>query len=183
MKIQSNSKIKNKKILVVFVLLFTVLVGAGVWWYLNETNGPKREDTLTTEGIDYGPPSDEQKKTGDEIKRNNVDVDAGDEKPASSDKNTVTVTISSPDIESGQTLSVRAFIDRVIGDGTCTLQLTKTGSAAVVQKVGVQPMANTTACKLADIPTTDMAKGIWTVSVAYENKDQKGSAKKEITIK
>lgn len=182
---------QNNKTISILVVLVIFCIGA-YWYAHNQSNMPWNQPNNKNK-IDYSPTTNEQKQAGDQIKRQNVDSNENTEspipsiKPSSSteptnaQKTPVSVVITSSDIQTGQRLTINAYINKAVGDGTCTLKLTKQGSQQVIQYAHVQAQASISACE--GFTVDNIENGTWIAKVSFENDTYSGIATKEITLK
>ncbi len=196
MKIQKTHNNKKK---VVAVFVSAVLVAAMIYglaafsfklWPFTDTGHEATQ---------------EQKEAGYDIKEKNLESSISNEKdkeedttpkaPAGSDpspqptpdpnsgKSRIGMDISaiSADKSSGF-LYVRAFIQQVTSEGTCTLSMSHSSGKTYSQVVGVQPGPSTSSCKGFNIPLADLPTGTWNITITYDSTSITGSANKEISI-
>lgn len=153
-------------------------------WKATTTN------TSTTKGVDYNPPTSEQKKAGSQVKQESLDASNGkttnqsDTPPAptphTGSKSTVGVSITASS-QNGTTYQIRSQIDTPTDTGSCTLTLTK-GSATVTKTADIQALAKVSTCKGFDIPTSELSPGTWQMTLHFANDTLTGSTSGTITV-
>lgn len=129
--------------------------------------------------INMDPPTEEEKKAGDEQKDKIVYEQQNP--PKATDTASIVIVDAS---QYNNAVEVRAFINnRIDQDGTCTVTFTK-GSATVTRTRTATPDASTSQCGLFSIPTGEFAgKGTWNLTVSYASGSAKGEAKTEVTLR
>jgi hypothetical protein len=80
-------------------------------------------------------------------------------------------------------ITVGGYLDGIVeDDGTCTLTLTKGGTAVKTSQPGTSDMASTD-CAGLSIPRSKLAPGTWTAVVTYRSRTSSGSsAPKEVRV-
>lgn len=189
MKINKSSG-RNKKKTAIFIAL-CLIVGASTWFLYFSRQTPTLQNTNEqsrgSNSVDYGDATDEQKKAGDEIKKQSIDADS-DQTSSDSNKNNsqtttkknVQVSITSLDTQSSTTAAIRAEIETVVNSGTCTLVLSKEGSPTITKTSNVQASANISGCGAFNI--SGIAKGTWSASVSFDNDTMSGLTTQKVTI-
>ncbi|HEX6416342.1 MAG TPA: hypothetical protein VFZ62_02340 [Candidatus Saccharimonadales bacterium] len=183
MRIKQSS---NKKKIIITSIAIAVLVAAGASaYFLNQ--GSNQEDRPENTP-DYNAPSDEQKNAGakakeDFIKRQDEAEKNKDQDGQNGSTGTpVGLTISSAG-QNGSTLQIRTIIEALDDNGTCSLELTKTGADVVTQEAGTQILGSYSVCKGFDIPTEGMQKGSWQAKISYKGSNgQSGSAQRAVEV-
>lgn len=180
------SKFKNKKVkkLLPALVLATLLIGSGIYLYSDRNKTTRVEDQITavdTDGIDYGPPSEELVKGTEEHKAN-----LGNNSSASaagnngSGKKAVTPFISYAGY-SNSNVEINSYVNGIVENGgTCTLTLTN-GSQKVTKQVTGEKDANTTLCP--QFVVSGLAIGEWTATVTYNSATAEGISAKSNPIK
>lgn len=193
MKIKRQYSSNRIRLFIALAILLLLCLGAGGAFYVWSKNNA-RLDQRPVNSTNYGPATSDQKKNGDNIKANNTrsttdsksTLSGSDQPPAptpiaGSSKKSVQVSFTSAN-QNGSTFQTRIQIDTVVNTGTCTLTLSKPGSADVVKTAGVQPLASTSTCQGFDIPTSELSSGTWHMNLSYDSSDFTGVAQKDITI-
>lgn len=190
MKISSPTH--RRRNLAIASLLALVVIGVGVAAAYHYRLGPFKK-AVAPASINLAPPSPDQKKAGDFSKQNTVQPSAkqspsGSDQPpppvpqtgTSKDKVNVTITAAN---QTSSTYQIRALIEAVVSNGTCTLTLTNSGGQSVVQTAGVQALSTTSTCKGFDVPLSSLSPGTWNLVLSYDSPTLSGSATKSITVK
>ncbi|EDK72668.1 hypothetical protein TM7_0169 [candidate division TM7 genomosp. GTL1] len=190
MKIIKKSS-KKKKVLFAAMVLALVFGGGVVFAAINKV-GPFAGQTSTDANnqINYDPPTDEQKESGDQAAdKENADTSEDlPAKPSGNDESTtppadtqkVGVQITAANQNSGQ-LQVRTII-QTVNPGTCTLKLSRSGSQSITQTAPTQPLSSTSTCQGFNVSTSGLAKGAWHLTVTFKGANQQGTATEEVTI-
>ncbi|HRF28121.1 MAG TPA: hypothetical protein PL051_00560 [Candidatus Saccharibacteria bacterium] len=152
----SMQKSTSKRNIILIVLGAVLLIALGIAAYLYFT--PK---TATTEPdtTNYAPPTSEETKQGQDIKKQIVEEDLSKNEQADTPKKTFSQQITTAEKTDG-TLYVRNEIAGVYQSGTCTLTLVN-GSKTVKKTAGVQALAKTSTCKGFNIPVSELSSGTW----------------------
>lgn len=194
MKINTQSKKPLKIALLVGVILIIILGASALYFY--KFNGkifgwsPVAASNST---VDYNPPTQEQIDAGNQIKEENTKQDESkpnennntpSDQPANTpaQQNTVGMNITAAN-QNGSMLQIRTLINIVSSSGTCTLNLTKSGSPTVTKTANVQALPSSSTCQGFDVPVAELSSGTWTATVQYTNGATKGSATQNIVVK
>lgn len=155
--------------------------------------GPFKKD-VTDSTINLHPSSEEQKKSGADIKQNSASNpddkqnSSGSDQPTTpiaqegSSKGKIDMTITAAN-QSGSMLQIRTLIGALVNTGTCTLVLTSALNSSVTKSSEVQPQSNTSTCKGFDVSTTELSPGEWKATITYDSDTLTGSASTTISIK
>lgn len=179
MKIKNRQK--NLKKISLGVITFVVLAGAygslaffNQWW-------PFVED-IHREPINYNPPTSEQQKAGEQASEEaKKDDEISNQTTPSNESNATTVTITSLN-QNNSILQVRTFI-HTIDPGICTATLTRDAHTPIEKTAETQALANGSTCRGFDIPTGDIAKGEWILTIKYKSSNNtQGSIEENVTI-
>lgn len=182
-KSQKNLKTKLYAVIVVVVLLLSLLAvylyyfkGTIFGWSLY--SAPK-----TASSINYDEPTDDQKKSGQNIKEVSTDTTKTDSsdtptkpEPQSNGKSSVSLTITTADNQN----RLRVLIGAVTNSGTCTLTLSK-GTETRTYTVGVQALKGESTCMGFDFPSP-LSAGTWLAVIHFENSVLQGDTKQDILI-
>lgn len=174
-------KNKNiKKYVLVFLAAALLLVGG---WFGYKTYKDRSDNNNWKDGVNYSPPTDEEKAVGDtqkeEVDRKEESQNKPDDSP---DKKSVTVIITDAGQYDG-IIEVRSFVPDFFQDGTCTTTFTK-GSRTFKKEMPARTDSSTTICmnpllKRSEFPVP----GVWQVKVTYSSKDAQGvSETQNLTI-
>lgn len=175
------NKPSNKKV-VMFITLGAILLAlaytAGAYTYKWYPFHPKPESAKEqVNSVNYDEPTKEQQNAPTEM------TEEGSKNiPAQSDKDTVTVAITSSQIDPSGALRIGTIIQALVSSGECTLTVKKSNQDIDVQKTGVQAMSNSSTCKGFTVPPSKLSSGTYTISVSYVNGANKGSASMEVVV-
>jgi len=187
--LHTSQKRSNKKPLVIIVSIFIAIVAGWLFyahhyqtWPFHSADKPKTSPT--SHKIDYSPPSDDQTKSGADVKSqiadDSKDSKSPTESPSTTQQDTLGVTITT--VQPGQTVRVRAIIDAVASSAKCTLNMTGPNGKTYSATASVQPMASSSTCQGFDIPMTSLASGDWKVTITVTDGTITGSATTEKTL-
>ncbi len=146
-----------------------------------QDNADRPENTVS-----YDPATEEQKKAGEEAKKEALAQQEAREKqnqsptPADEGK-TIDMTISSVS-QSGGMLQIRTTIETRDSGGKCVLTLSKEGRPNITQEAGTQIQGSYSVCKGFDVPTASLAKGSWRAVVNYTSSGGKGEASQQVDV-
>jgi outer membrane lipoprotein-sorting protein len=175
----------KKSSAIITLVILTLVVGGLAWKHFssNKSQGASQP----TETINYNPPTNEEKKAGDnvDIKKNTPPTTS--QPPSQTSTNEVSgsasVAITDANVYNGQ-VEVRAFVSNMIADGTCTY--TFTSSTKTITKTSpAKADVSTTNCLTLDFNVSELSGyKKWVVTVKYENqqKTASGSTQTELNI-
>lgn len=171
MKIKKN-KTRKKKTSLLFILLITIAL-LGILYYaffvkggifgLNQMNSPH---------INYAPPTDQQKRAGQQKKEESIVNDTDDPQKESVDQSSVSdrdnpsITITSTN-QNGSLMQIRSMISSITETGSCTLILTNQEGSKVTKESNVQAYPSYSTCKGFDVPITELNPGKWSILLTY----------------
>jgi len=170
MNITKKSKsTKKKTILLVCIVIFALLIGAGTLtysFYVHNTSRTSSESSKSTDPNQNDPTYSTEK---------NEVTKPTPEETENAQKNLPVVIASAGKIDN--TVEVRAFVSGIIeGNGTCTATFTK-GSLTVTRSSKAFIDATTSQCEPIVIPVSEFQqKGIWNLVMTYVSPDAKGSS-------
>ena len=182
-----NKKVSKKSIIIVAGILLLVGIGAGAYFILQ--NNADRDTNRSVNDVDYGKATDEQIKTGEDIKDNSNPDDpnqvGSDKAPQptpgeNGNKAAAPVTITAS-VQNGNVIQVRTLISVMTDTGECVITFTQQ-STTVVKKAPVQSLPNGTTCAGFNIPVSELGVGTWQYTVTFENETMKGSTASNITV-
>jgi len=195
MKTKKSLTNKPTKRLIVIIALAAILVfGGGVFVYAKFINQPATQsETKPINSVDYSTPTTDQQESGESIKDNSVNNessgDSGSDQPPAptpqqEGKAVVEIIIPSKNIDPvTKILRVSSQISAKVATGTCTLMLTKAGSATIVKTAdSFQAGAQISTCKGFDINTSDMSTGTWNIDLVFENATLYGHVTETVNI-
>ncbi len=170
---KTNKYQKNKKIYIILGIALFIICGSVfgiVLW--RRSQQPESQITDSSEKIDYGPPTDEQKQSGEDIKT------SVSQSAASADFG---VIISAANVN-GDIIQIRGMISGLVSnDGTCDLTLSQAGVS--VQKTAptyALPVSST--CQGFDINRSELSTGTWDINLTVTVNGQAASAVGQVTL-
>ncbi len=177
-------KIKKPKILILTLCLVALVASAaGAYTVYNHrhassqataSNGGK---TRGVNSVNYNPPTEAQKKNGEQIKEEATSTkDSSNTGSSGTTSTTGSISISRvSQPSSGQPVSVRTTVEG-LPSGTCTITFTLNGQPAVTKTVAIVAGATFYTCQPLDVASSDFStSGTWTVSVFASNASAKTS--------
>lgn len=177
-----NKKLKSKNIILIAVaLLFAAIAGGYIYLFPHSpAEGVTTiSDPAKINDVNYSKATDEQVNAGYEAKKRSLESTPT---PAPSTSSTAPqVSIVSKNQSNGK-LSVRTMVDTVIDGGTCTFTMTKPGSTTVTQQADTQSLGSYSVCKGFDVPTADLDKGDWTITIKYQKDTATSSTTGVVTV-
>lgn len=168
--IKYMTKIKNKKTLV--ILMIVVLFGAlGGFYYLKHKNN----DNTAGSGINYGPPTQAEKKDSEDNKKT-IDERENQSTNASSSKFKAVTPVIASYGQTNTAVEVSARVPGVLEEsGTCTLTLAK-GSVKVVGSRTASPNVSEMSCGFISIARSKLSAGNWSATVSYSSSKARGTS-------
>jgi flagellar basal body-associated protein FliL len=182
MKYSSTSAQKRSKRTLVIILVLVLLAGAAfAYWRLSATDDEAPQNTDES-FINLDPPTEEEQRSGDEIKDELIaDDEDGTPSRPSGQKQPANVTI----VDAGQygsEVEVRAFVTNVLAEGTCSYRFSR-GSTIIDRQTAATPDATTTICRNLTLDRSDFpTAGDWQLTVSYESPDHFGSNQTTLTL-
>lgn len=171
-KIKTHFNI-SKKVLILGLVGALVLGGGALAFFKNRsenqrTASSEQDDEKGVNEVNYDPPTEEEI---DETKRQKEEIikkyeESQNQQPSS----VINVTISRANQSgNGQPLSIRTIVDGTT-NGTCEVNLKKSGQATVSKSFPIGVEATYAVCQGADIPAGDFgAEGDWTLEVVAKS--------------
>jgi hypothetical protein len=161
---------KNKVLLAIVVLL----VAGFIYWVA--AIRPSKHASTPVGGVNYNPPSQQDKQAGEDAKKTVEDRSTG----ASQNSGLVNANVI---ITSLTTSGVRGYVSNVFEDGgTCTLTLTKGTDKITATSTGVADV-NKTTCAPISIDQSQLKSGDWTAVLSYTSAKASGSsAPQKLTV-
>lgn len=160
---------KRVAIIISVTVAALIIAGGTSAYYLSQASPQSKNDNVSTPNntVDYGAATDEQKKAGEDAKKDFLERTEGESETPTQSSGSSSVSISSVN-QSGTTLSIRTVISiSVQATGSCKLTLSMSGQADIVRTTDVQDMGSYATCKGFDIDTSSMAKGAWKISLYF----------------
>jgi hypothetical protein len=163
----NRSHSRKKIAITISVVVALIVAGGAAAYYLSRTSSQSKNDNVSTPNntVDYGAATDEQKKAGEDAKKDFIERTEGESETPTQSSDSSSVSVSSVN-QSGATLSIRTVIS-VQTAGSCKLTLSMSGQADIVRTTDVQDMGSYATCKGFDIDTSSMAKGLWKISLYF----------------
>lgn len=181
---QIRSK-KTKKRTTVLLSVAVLILAALLALYLLVIRDDTVSNSPPTDGINYNPPTNEEKAAGDLIKDSVDEEDARQNnsgEDTDNDKKTVSVIITDAS-QYDNKVEVRSFIPNHFHDGTCIIKFTKL-NYELTKKTPAYRDVSSTICTNPDISRSEFQEnGDWKVEVKYESEDAEGvSETQTVTI-
>ena len=179
--------VKNKKLFTIIIILLLI----GLTMFILEKskitnfyeNAPEVSNTNSNQPIiNLDPPTDEESKSGDDIKEDIIKNEAEQQQNPTSDKTKAEVVI----VDSTQydnEIEVRAFVSNIIEDGTCTYEFTN-GADKLSETMPATADASSTPCMTLIVPRSEFTKsGTWNLIIRYDNSTATGSSNSTVEVK
>jgi hypothetical protein len=170
----------NKKVAIITVV---VLACAGIGGYAlwqKHTNDDRKASGKTTNigGINYGPPTDEDKKETEQHKKDLQQQNESQSSSASS--NSSGLKQASVVITYASSSEVRGYVGNAFEDGgICTATFTKDSSKVTATSSGFMDVNKTTCTPIA-INQGRLTSGSWNVVLSYRSSNYSGSSASQI---
>jgi hypothetical protein len=178
--LSKRAGIKSPRAKKLIVILIAVLMLIGIPIFVLErtntinliqdgTNVPSEED-----GINYGPPTEEDKKSTEDHKDDIVKNQDSQGQSGNNGSSTTKKAVK-PVIGSVSSTDVRTIIPEVIENGgTCTATFTRAGQATVTKSATAVANAQNTICNVS-FSGTPVGTG-WKVTVLYQSSTSEGTS-------
>lgn len=190
MKIVKKQKSPVKIVLISLAAL--LLIGAAGYYAYSLTN--PSEDIDKSDEISFDPPTEDQTKAGEEIKKEVIenssdeDLPAKEDSPASSPDRSTTnpsntrldTVLTAKEVHDG-TFYLRNEISTLHSDGKCTLTM-RNGNKVVTKTSGIQALAKISLCKGFNIPVSELGSGTWSIDLRVQANNRTGNITDSITI-
>lgn len=182
-----HKKLANKKTIITAVIVVVLLFGYGVFafatnnWPFHVTQDiitPVYKPSSNNGDTQQKPADDDTYKSPTDKTPPKYDTPKGEETPA----NTLTGVINYKNISDGN-LTIRNTIDQKITTGNCKLVLTSQSSGKMVTRTAdviANPSSST--CKGFSVPTSDLSRGVWDISITIISGDQKGTLRSSVDV-
>ena len=174
-KKKNKKNIKKSLLILSGVAVFVLVAGAAGWFFIYAHQVPPQIVTQPVGSIDYGPPTDAQKKEAEEqkdaiLKNNDATGQPTGEPQQNSSDFTINITRAGQ-ASAGQPVAVRALITGV-NSGTCTFTFTKNGQPSITKTSNIAYEATTSTCG-TDVSISEFGQtGEWrlTAKAVYSGK-------------
>jgi hypothetical protein len=167
----------NSRVFLIIALLIVLATG-GVFAYRRFATVTPAKDP----SINYGPPTVEEQRAGDEQKEKIVEEDKKQPSPTPQSPTKAEVVIVDASQYGGE-IEIRAYVSNIYADGTCTATFTK-GTQKVEKEGDAFKEATNTQCKTITIPRSEFpSAGTWNVTVAFSSASSSGEATGTIQVK
>lgn len=174
------NKPKNKKTIIVLGLSAVLLIGAAYAglafmykWYPFQVSPQPIEEQVNN--VNYEEATKEQQSAPTEMTE-----EGSKNLPQDTEQNTVSVAITSSQIDPSGALRIGTIIQTLVSSGECTLSVKKGTQEVDTQKAEVQAMSNASTCKGFTVPAGKLPSGTYTLTVSYVGDKGKGSAQTEV---
>lgn len=178
--------LKNKKLLMISIVLTLLIAGILTVVMHNRTN-PSIEIPDGIAGsseINYDPPTEEEKTTGDSQKDQNIKQQQLENRQVEAVTNATLVISDASYYSTEDVVEVRAYISNVIENGgTCKANFSQIGQPAVIESSQAFQDARTTQCGAINIARSRFpAAGTWDLLLTYSSPKASGELKSTIKI-
>lgn len=175
-----NKSKRTNKYWIIAVAIIVIIAGYLVsanfmkWYPFQAITTGEQKNTPLVNDINYDKPTkEEQNAPTDMTEEGSVNL------PGKTD--TGNVAISSLQIDPSGNLRIGTII-QTLTSGECTLIVTKSGQAITEQKVGTQPLSNTSTCKGFTVAADMLPSGTYGVEVTYIHENIRGYDKREVIV-
>lgn len=165
------------------ILVLTLFAGTLLLYKRGSINLPflkdRRVESVPNNGINYGPPSEEEKKETQSFKEdlgNQSDTPAITPNPASNKKSVTPVISSWGQNRQTKNVEIGGYVPGILENGgTCKLTLKNSGQEITESKVA-NPDAQSTSCGLITIVRSRLSAGTWTATLSYISSTSEGTS-------
>lgn len=163
----------RKRLLIIATLALAVVLAVAAVFAFQRINS--RSNTSDINSVNYGPPTEEEQRAGDEQKDKILRAEAAINNQVDQKIKTANVIITDAG-QYNQVIEVRAFISNHYEDGTCSITFTQ-GSLKVTRQTPAYRDASTTICTNPVFERSEFANsGEWLVVVEYNSNNAKGQS-------
>ena len=175
-----TKKRNTKKIIIITSLLIVVcIISLGLYVYSSRNNNVDQSPTNIEDQVNkvnYDPPTEVEKNSGD-VKKETIVNESSEKKKPSTAK--VAITDAS---QYENEIEVRAFVSNVVKDGTCKIVFSQ-NTSSFTKEVPAYADASTTPCITLTLPRSQFSNsGTWVVEVIYSNDSVTGNASTKMEI-
>lgn len=168
----------RRKIIIGLIIISLVALAATGFYYNNgnKTSDHVKRDVSLDKDINYDPPTEEEIKSSDAQKDENLkQEEAARNQPSDIKPNIVVVDASQYD----KVVEVRAYVSNILEDGgKCTAVFTRNGTT-VSKASNAFRDATTTQCRPIEIPRSEFpTAGEWQVVMKYKSATTSGESAK-----
>lgn len=189
MKINKVTKTRKKTRSKYILLAIAVLVAISIVLFALEAIGvtnfyQKTSDTNSeVNKVNYNPPTEDERKTGDKQKEETVQEEANRNSPPEQNKSSANVVISDA-AQYENVVEVRSYVSNHYEDGTCTFKLVQ-GGQVVEKTTQAYRDVSTTICNNPLFNRSQFpSPGNWQITVTYSSAGAQGiSEPKTVTIR
>lgn len=184
---KTNNRSKKFKILLLS-LAALLLMSCGAYAYYQFTSNIVQDNGM----INYGPATEDEKKTAQQIKdrvvenKSETPVSGSDPSPTpvqQSDGSLPVVGVSIvAAINNGDNYRVQTMIQTVTNSGQCSLEITDSANHVYKSTSEVQALPSSSTCKGFTIPSSALDTGKWMIKLQFQNDSVRGSAEKEVVV-
>lgn len=181
---KKNSRDIRKNTVIGLALIVILALTIGAIRFIADKQQITKNQGPSHDGINFDPPTKEDKQEVDENKQRIVEGQSNTPTPTSSSgKKQVIPTITYAG-QYGDTIEVGAFVPSIIeNNGTCTLTLSKDTVTKTVTVSAVND-ASSTDCPVMSIPNNQLTSGKWSAKVSYSSPTAEGvSEPRDIEVK
>lgn len=183
MKIKKTTETKKKLLTTALIIIAVGILAGGYFAYqqLAKDSAPVTKNQTTSGNSSTTPnrladsPAQTEENSKTPIKNSNDTTSANNDSQAIQ----LTITVAN---QNGNTLQVRALINALWQNGTCTLTLTDARGAKITRDAKTQTLSNESTCAGFDIDVSKLARGVAKLEVSAINGSQKALDNKDITI-
>lgn len=165
-------------------IVVVAVMTLGLWELdrLNVVNLPFLSDDKDSQGsnndssVEYGPPTDQEKKETEEFKENQTSGNNATPPPVGQKRSVTPILTSWGQNPSTSALEGSGYIAGMVeNSGTCTLTATK-GSTQVSQSIAATQNAQNVSCGLISIPPSKLSAGTWSLALSYTSATSAGTS-------
>ncbi len=174
---------KNKKTTLITIILAVLLIIASVAaYFIFFKKSDTFQGTAGVSKVNYGPPTEQEKKAGDTQKNAVVEQDKLDKQNTTNTNADVFISDASYYSDDNM-VEVRGYITNVYENGgTCTATFTQGSQSVSTSSTGFQD-AKTTQCGILNIARSKFTTtGTWNLTLTYSSPTAQGSKTSSIKL-
>ncbi len=166
-----RTKSSRKYFLICMLVLAAAILAIGGLKIYNDHKTTPEPSTTGASGVNYAPPTEEDKKEVDQHKADLGDQQSSTGQSSNSQKKSVTPVITSADSS-----AIKAYVPGVFEDGgICTATLTKGSTTLTKSSTGFKNVSYTT-CPPMKLASGELSAGTWSVVVSYSSDAAQGTS-------
>ena len=173
-------KLPSKKITIIVSAAVLLLAGGALGLHYSGMVDipllPDKEKKLEKGEINYGPPTEEEKRETEQFKESLGNESSPSQPPPPGQKQSVTPVISSWGQPDNQDVEVSGYVPGVFEEGgTCTVNMEKDGQKVAASKLATLSAQNVS-CGFISVNRAQLSPGKWRITLSYSSTSAEGTS-------